>query len=132
MPYAATGSVSSDPIEGGTEITFEQYEAAIQGMCDGLIVVVEDGQFFLVQPPPPEVVLPSDDEMRAMAQAQRDQLLAVAAMRIAPLQDAQDLGMATETEQAALLAWKKFRIDVNRVDQQAGWPRAINWPEEPV
>ncbi|MEE1882858.1 tail fiber assembly protein [Pseudomonas soli] len=132
MPYAVTGSVSSDPIEGGTEISFEQYEAAIQGMCDGLVVLVEDGQFSLAAPTEPDVELPTDDEMRAIAEALRDRLLAVATVRIAPLQDAIDFGKATDAENASLIAWKDFRIAVNRVDQQAGYPRDIDWPAEPV
>ncbi|EAB6845036.1 tail fiber assembly protein [Salmonella enterica subsp. enterica] len=42
--------------------------------------------------------------------------LQIASEKIAPLQDAVDLGEATDDEKARLLAWKKYRVQVNRVD----------------
>lgn len=48
---------------------------------------------------------------------------------IAPLQDAVDLGMATEDEQAKLLAWKKYRIELSRTDVSAGEKAVL--PTEP-
>lgn len=59
--------------------------------------------------------------------AMRDGLLRVAAVRIAPLQDAADLDVATAAETAALKAWKTYRIALNRVDvtaHPAVWPTA--------
>ncbi|EFB3321859.1 tail fiber assembly protein [Escherichia coli] len=35
---------------------------------------------------------------------------------MAPLQDAVDLGIATEEESSLLAAWKKYRVLLNRVD----------------
>ena len=64
--------------------------------------------------------------------ARRDELLAVAALRIAPLQDAADLGKAPEAEAALLLSWKQYRVDLNRIEQQAGFPTVIDWPEIPA
>lgn len=51
----------------------------------------------------------------------------MATEKIAPLQDAVDLGEATDDEKARLLAWKKYRVQVNRVD-------TVNpvWPDVPV
>ncbi|MDU7134954.1 MAG: tail fiber assembly protein, partial [Enterobacteriaceae bacterium] len=40
-----------------------------------------------------------------------------------------DLDMATATESAALLAWKKYRVLVNRVDVMLA--PDIDWPEQP-
>ncbi|WP_454842278.1 hypothetical protein [Pseudomonas hormoni] len=51
MPYATRGHVSQDYLEGGIEITAEQYCAAIDGMCSGLVVTIEDG--FKISPPEP-------------------------------------------------------------------------------
>jgi len=62
----------------------------------------------------------------------RDQLLARAALRIAPLQDAVDLGEATPAEEAALTAWKQYRVKLNRVTLQAGFPANVDWPVEPA
>lgn len=57
-------------------------------------------------------------------------LLAEAANTIAPLQDAADLGMETENESAQLLAWKKYRVLLNRVDTSTA--PVIDWPQTPV
>lgn len=43
-------------------------------------------------------------------------LMAVASAKIAPLQDAVDLDIATEDEIAALKEWKLYRIKLNRID----------------
>jgi len=73
--------------------------------------------------------VPSAAEIQAMNAATRDSLLATATARIAPLQDAEDLGVSTSQEQAALLAWKKYRVDVNRVvlsEHNPAWPALPN------
>ena len=46
-----------------------------------------------------------------------------------PLQDADDLGIASEAEKAALLAWKKYRVLLNRIDVEHA--DKITWPEVP-
>ncbi|HGP2643713.1 TPA: tail fiber assembly protein, partial [Salmonella enterica] len=57
----------------------------------------------------------------------KNRLLQIASEKIAPLQDAVDLDEATDKEKASLLAWRKYRVLVNRVD-------TLNpdWPEQPV
>ena len=62
---------------------------------------------------------------------ERDSRLRTAAIRIAPLQDAQELGEATVEEAAALLKWKRYRVDLNRIDQQVGYPQSVAWPSPP-
>lgn len=66
------------------------------------------------------------------AQRKRDALLVLAALRIDPLQDAVELGEAGEDDAALLLKWKKYRVDVSRIDRQPGFPSAIAWPVEPA
>ncbi|WP_370555513.1 tail fiber assembly protein [Edwardsiella tarda] len=56
------------------------------------------------------------DELTAQAEQKKQSLLADAAKAIAPLQDAVDLSEATPEEEVRLKAWKKFRVNVNRVD----------------
>ena len=69
-----------------------------------------------------------DTEAEKMAQItqatqQKESLIALAASKIAPLQDAVDLDIATEAEAALLLAWKKCRVLLNRVDtSKPEWP----------
>ncbi|EAB5694045.1 tail fiber assembly protein [Salmonella enterica subsp. enterica] len=51
--------------------------------------------------------------------------LQIASEKIVPLQEAMDLGEATDEEKARLLAWKKYRVLVNRVDtSKPEWPEA--------
>lgn len=52
MPYAAEGSVSTDPIDGGIEITDEQYAEAINAVISGKLIKVENGQMVIADPLP--------------------------------------------------------------------------------
>ncbi|ATI62777.1 tail fiber assembly protein [Edwardsiella tarda] len=58
----------------------------------------------------------TSDELTSQANRNKQNLLAEATKAIAPLQDAVDLGEATPEEEARLKAWKKFRVNVNRID----------------
>lgn len=90
-----------------------------------------------IQPGPdgyPVAVAPvvTDEDLAVRATMKRDRLLSEAALRIAPLQDAVDLGSATAAEVQQLRVWKTYRVDLNRLEQQAGFPREITWPADPV
>ncbi|MBU6957215.1 tail fiber assembly protein [Pseudomonas sp. CVAP len=50
---------------------------------------------------------------------------------IAPLQDAVDIDEATDTDMALLKAWKKYRVALNRLPEQADYPTTIDWPVVP-
>jgi len=63
--------------------------------------------------------------------AQRDALLRDAMLRIAPLQYAEDIGDASDQEQLALMEWKLYSVELNRIQHQAGFPAAITWPVLP-
>ncbi|MFH2432176.1 tail fiber assembly protein [Citrobacter freundii] len=63
------------------------------------------------------------------AAQQKESLLAMAASKIAPLQDAVDLDIATEEEAALLLAWKKYRVLLSRIKAEDA-PN-IKWPSKP-
>ncbi|MEQ4693289.1 tail fiber assembly protein [Providencia manganoxydans] len=69
------------------------------------------------------------DQLITQAEQQKQSLLAEANNAIAPLQDAIDLGMATEVEAASLQEWKKYRVLLNRVDTSTA-PN-IDWPQKP-
>lgn len=134
MPYAIKNHVSQDYVDGAIEITGAQYSAAVDGMCEGMDVTIDGGFQILplVEPEPePEPEL-APDQVLARAQAQRDGYLALATLRIAPLQDAVDLGKATAVEAANLKKWKEYRIDVNRVSDQAEFPASVTWPISPT
>lgn len=53
MPYAHNDMVSQSPIEGGIDITQDQYEQALEGMANGLVVSI-DGGFDVAPLPEPE------------------------------------------------------------------------------
>ncbi|EAA0492810.1 tail fiber assembly protein [Salmonella enterica subsp. enterica] len=61
------------------------------------------------------------------AEVTKRRLLQMASEKIAPLQDAVDLGIATDDEKARLDEWKKYRVLVNRMDTAAP-----DWPERPA
>ncbi|ELA3844196.1 tail fiber assembly protein [Salmonella enterica] len=60
------------------------------------------------------------------AEETKNRLLQIASEKIAPLQDAVDLDIATDDEKAQLDEWKKYRVLVNRVDTANP-----DWPEKP-
>ncbi len=57
----------------------------------------------------------------------KSRLLQMVSEKIAPLQDAVDLGIATDDEKARLDEWEKYRVLVNRMDTSAP-----DWPEVPI
>lgn len=65
----------------------------------------------------------------AEAENEKTQRLNEANNTISYLQDAVDVGLATEEEVAALQAWKKYRVLLNRVDTSIA--PDIDWPEKP-
>lgn len=74
MPYAANGHISTDPFEGGVEISEEQYAEALAGITTGKLVAI-DGGFAVVDPPveqQPEPEAPTLDQMKAAWKAYVD------------------------------------------------------------
>ncbi|EPO2450044.1 tail fiber assembly protein [Providencia rettgeri] len=71
----------------------------------------------------------SKEQLIAEAEQQKQSLLAEANSAIAPLQDAVDLGIATNEENAQLTAWKTYRVYLNRVDTST--EPDIEWPVKP-
>ena len=68
MPYAAEGRISRSPIEGGLEITEQQYAEALTGMLDGMVVSIEGGFSVAlpVEPEPPRPPEPTAEELRML------------------------------------------------------------------
>ncbi|MGL9719840.1 tail fiber assembly protein [Symbiopectobacterium sp.] len=73
--------------------------------------------------------IPTLGERVAKVKREKAELMQIACIAIAPLQDAVDLDMATETEKSALLAWKKYRVLLNRLDISNA--SDIEWPIPP-
>ena len=103
------------------DVTDAEYAALFEGQSTGKrIIAGADGYPINANQLPP-----STTELAG----QRDSRLAEAALRIAPLQDAFDLGTATAGEMASLTAWKQYRVAVNRVDLTKS---PVTWPSQPA
>ncbi|CNK56000.1 tail fiber assembly protein [Yersinia frederiksenii] len=63
------------------------------------------------------------------AEEKKTRLLNTAAAKIAPLQDAVDTGLATDEEKEQLIAWKTYRVLLNRIDTSKA--PDIEWPVAP-
>ena len=72
------------------------------------------------------------EQLRTTAMAEIAQRRAAADLAIAPLQDAVDLDDATPAEAEALIAWKRYRVSLNRLQDQPDYPTAIDWPALPA
>lgn len=66
----------------------------------------------------------------AIAEKEKEDLMASATVIMAPLQDAVEEEMATDEETALLKQWKKYRVLLSRVDVSAA--PDITWPDRPA
>jgi len=73
-----------------------------------------------------------DEIVGARNVEKRGALLRAAAEQIAPLQDALDLDLATQAEIDGLRAWKIYRVALNRLEGQEGYPLEVSWPIAPA
>lgn len=97
----------------------------------GVATIAPDGQF--VKWNGKKWVADKDAEkasQRTAAERQKAEGLSAATAAIAPLQDAVDLDIATDGEAALLVALKKYRVLLNRVDTSLA--PDIEWPELPA
>lgn len=86
----------------------------------------------------PQVITAEDkaqaaaEQLLATVVSEQAQRRAVADAAIAPLQDAGELGEATEAEAALLIDWKRYRVALSRLADQEGYPNDIDWPAPPA
>lgn len=92
------------------------------------------------------ILEPSVPMLEQAALLTRSRLSALATATIAglqvaldTLQDAQRLGLATETEAASLAlkqtqldAWCAYRVHLSRIDTQPDFPASVDWPMAPA
>ncbi|WP_323942953.1 tail fiber assembly protein [Aeromonas hydrophila] len=98
-----------DPMEHGREL----YSRAVFG---------EFGDIEVIPMPPPT---------EAEQQARLDAQLKQAANAMAPLLDAEALGIISEAEREQLTTWQRYRVALYRLPQGDGWPAKVSWPEAP-
>lgn len=119
--YAAAGTWPADAIA----ISERWYQYLLNGQTKGKMIVVNSyGRPELADQP-----VPSTEALIAEAVNTKSTLLKKATESIAPLQDAVDLGMATEAEVALLREWKKYRVLLNRIDTSI--VPDVEWPVAP-
>lgn len=82
----------------------------------------EFGEVKVITPPPPT---------EAELLARLDEALKRAAAVMAPLEDADKLGIISEHEKAQLTAWQRYRVALYRLPQSEGWPTDVTWPDAP-
>ncbi|RON86882.1 phage tail protein [Pseudomonas fluorescens] len=71
------------------------------------------------------------DQALAIVVAEIDRRRTIADKAIAPLQDAVDIDDATDADVVLLKAWKKYRVALNRLPDEPGYPSSISWPVAP-
>jgi len=135
---------NSLPSDAAT-ITDEQYQIFLTSISQQKVVFMTDGEYSISKSRPSQYsswdntskdwVITEDNEKKkkedelSFAKATKQNLLDEATQKIAPLQDAMDLDIATDDEKTQLTAWKKYRVLVNRVDTSTA-PN-ITWPTSP-
>ena len=97
MPFTAR---KDDTEEHGREL----YSRAVFG---------EFGPIEVITPPPPT---------EAEQQSRRNELLKQATAAMAPLEDAEALGIISNTEREQLTAWRHYRVELYRLPQKRNWP----------
>lgn len=95
-------------------ITAQNAGGVIRPGNDGMPVIIPSADYV------PEL---TEEEQRWFAESRKQSLLSEATARIGPLQDAVDFGEATDYEATQLLAWRKYRMLLMRVDtSKSEWP----------
>ncbi|MDE9536693.1 tail fiber assembly protein, partial [Xenorhabdus bovienii] len=72
---------------------------------------------------------PTPEQLRQKAEYEKQDRMRIARDKIAPLQDAVDLDIATDAEKSTLAEWRKYRVLLNRVDCSTA--PDVKWPEQP-
>jgi hypothetical protein len=94
---------------------------------------------YVAPPPTPEEILASQTiKLQGLTQVSIVQKTALA-NRVSTINDAIELEMATEEEEAELpvrvlqlKAWKTYGVLLGRVTAQANWPTEVVWPVQPT
>lgn len=120
--YDESGTLPADLIE----ITDEKYIELRSDIELGKQIKADDAG--MPTSYEPEI---TQEQMKLSVDLELSRLLQEASTKISPLQDAVDLGIATEAETESLTKWKTYRVAVNRVPTQPGYPTEIDWPPMP-
>jgi len=117
--YAAVGAWPDD----GIDVDEAVFQAFTGQPPEGKQRGASKGRPCWVDIPPPTAA-----QQRTSAERRKASLMASAAKAMAPLQDAEKLGIATEEEAALLKSWEIYRIQLYRLDTTL---KTVTWPKEP-
>lgn len=118
--YRVAGWIIDDEVEVSEE-TFSEFTSNPIGKVRA---VGRDGMPAWTDVPPP-----TQEQLKLNAEQKRLQLRGAADSEITWLQDAVDAGIATNEETALLAEWKKYRVQLMRVDTSKA--PGIEWPTQP-
>ena len=118
--YVEGVSVIPDDV---TEISEADWQALLNGQAAGKIID------FSVIPPVLRDYVKTHAVETEEAEAKKQALMDEAGNRIKPLEDAVDLGIATDDETASYTEWRTYRVLLSRVDTSTA--PDIVWPEKP-
>ncbi|WP_370419251.1 tail fiber assembly protein [Pantoea vagans] len=109
--------------DDAVKITDTKWADLLAGQAEGKVIACGTDMLPCLTEQP----LPTAEELISQAEEKRSRLRAEADSAIQPLQDASDLGIATEDEASQLLAWKKYRVMLMRLDisnaEKIIWPK---------
>lgn len=79
----------------------------------------------------PVIVPPTDDELKAAALAKRDALLSQASEVTAGMGDAFLADLLNDADKATFKTYAAYKLALNKIDKQPGYPQTIAWPTLP-
>lgn len=112
--------------DDAVKITDKKWADLLAGQADGKLIACGADMLPCLTDQP----LPTTEELISQAEDKRSRLRSEADTAIQPLQDASDLGIATDDESSQLVAWKKYRVMLMRVNTKDF--ENIIWPEQPA
>lgn len=122
-----------------TPVTYEIWQDALQAQSEGLPFIAGDDGLPTWPPTPLHSYVGGvwvEDAAKKAASAKSDADARVSAgmqeasRQISILQDAVDLGMATQAESDAYTAWRQYRVLLSRVQSDPAYPN-VTLPEQP-
>lgn len=122
--YADNGRVATLSMDVDALMPVDLAVAELPATQENMRVALGDDWFYI------DGKLSQNIDYTGRAESKKTQLLSNATTKIAPLQDAEDLGIATDEEAALLQAWKNYRVLLNRVDTSTA--PDVKWPTPPV
>lgn len=111
--------------DDAVKITDKKWADLLAGQAEGKLIACGADMLPCLTDQPP----PTAEQLISQAEDKRSRLRAEADTAIQPLQDANDLGIATDAEASQLIAWKKYRVLLMRINTKV--TEEIIWPAQP-